>query len=138
MKFILYYCIYYTEPKKGCKFSFFISNASAFGGRNALNIKPKNFHCAQSQRTHLTKRTLNMSAEAFCVFKRSKVSIQAKRAHRPDRKLPQKHRDCLDGWSSNMTLLSLCLSHASQSHPPTSFSFTDTLLLLSQFQPQSD
>lgn len=66
--------------------------------------------------TGVTKGTLNMSTEAFCVFKRAEVSIQTQCEHCLDRKLPQNHCDCLVGWSSNMTLLSLSFTH-----PLTSF-----------------
>lgn len=60
-----------------------------------------------------------MSTEAFCIFKRSRVTFRLKRTCHPDRKLPHKRCGCVDGRFSNTTLLSLCLSHASQSHPPT-------------------
>lgn len=67
----------------------------------------KTLHCARSFSLNFTKGIINMSTGAFCVFKRSQVSVQAQRERRLDRKLPQKHCGCLVGWSSNMTLLSL-------------------------------
>lgn len=81
----------------------------------AVNAKPKIPPLPLS--VYFTK--LIMSTEAFCIFKRSRVTFRLKRTCHPDRKLPHKRRGCVDGRFSNTTLLSSCLSHASQSHPPT-------------------